>query len=78
MPILYQPTVNFVISFIERNIKSPDWHSCEAAVMTFGLILDGPDAALLTLLVTQVLPILIEMIRDPNPQWVWGCWGGPQ
>ena len=59
--------VNFVIPFIESNIKSPDWHSREAAVMTFGSILDGPDPALLTPLVTQALPILIDMMRDLNP-----------
>ena len=55
-----------VIPFIEANIKSPDWHQREAAVMTFGSILDGPDPQVLAPLVIQALPILIEMTRDEN------------
>lgn len=55
-----------VIPFIEANIKSQDWHQREAAVMTFGSILDGPDPTVLTPLVTQALPILLEMTRDEN------------
>ncbi|THH07579.1 hypothetical protein EW145_g3285 [Phellinidium pouzarii] len=55
-----------VIPFIEANIKALDWHQREAAVMTFGSILDGPDPAVLTPLVMQALPILIEMTRDEN------------
>ncbi|CAG7851283.1 Importin subunit beta-1 {ECO:0000250/UniProtKB:Q06142} AltName: Full=Importin-95 {ECO:0000250/UniProtKB:Q06142}; AltName: Full=Karyopherin subunit beta-1 {ECO:0000250/UniProtKB:Q06142}; AltName: Full=Karyopherin-95 {ECO:0000250/UniProtKB:Q06142} [Serendipita indica DSM 11827] len=58
--------VSFVIPFIESNIKSPDWHHREAAVMTFGSILDGPDPQLLAPLVTQAIGLLIEMMRDEN------------
>lgn len=55
-----------VIPFIEANIKAQDWHQREAAVMTFGSILDGPDPAVLTPLVTQALPLLIDMMADTN------------
>lgn len=55
-----------VIPFIEANIKSTDWHFREAAVMSFGSILDGPDPDVLKPLVLQALPILIEMMRDEN------------
>ncbi|KAH8112102.1 ARM repeat-containing protein [Phellopilus nigrolimitatus] len=55
-----------VIPFIEANIKAADWHQREAAVMTFGSILDGPDPTVLTPLVTQALPILVDMTRDEN------------
>lgn len=55
-----------VIPFIEANIRSPDWHQREAAVMTFGSILDGPDPAGLTPLVNQALPILIDMMTESN------------
>ena len=58
--------VSFVVPFIESNIKSPDWHHREAAVMTFGSILDGPDPQILAPLVTQALPLLIEMMQDGN------------
>lgn len=55
-----------VIPFIEANIRSQDWHQREAAVMTFGSILDGPDPAVLTPLVNQALPLLIDMMTDAN------------
>ncbi|CAA7262120.1 unnamed protein product [Cyclocybe aegerita] len=55
-----------VIPFIEAHIKSGDWHQREAAVMTFGSILEGPDPAVLTPLVNQALPLLIDMMTDTN------------
>ncbi|KAJ3007135.1 hypothetical protein NUW54_g3664 [Trametes sanguinea] len=55
-----------VIPFIEANIRAQDWHLREAAVMTFGSILDGPDPNVLTPLVNQALPILIDMMADTN------------
>ncbi|KAJ1945363.1 karyopherin Kap95 [Kickxella alabastrina] len=53
-----------VIPFVEQNIRSPDWHCREAAVMSFGSILEGPDPNVLTPLVSQALPVLIEMVKD--------------
>ena len=58
--------VSAAIPFIESNIKSPDWHQREAAVMTFGSILDGPDPNVTQPLVAQALPLLIEMMQDQN------------
>ncbi|KAF8999789.1 armadillo-type protein [Cyathus striatus] len=55
-----------VIPFIESHIKSEDWHHREAAVMTFGSILEGPDPSVLTPLVNQALPLLIDMMNDSN------------
>ncbi|EGN91784.1 hypothetical protein SERLA73DRAFT_100127 [Serpula lacrymans var. lacrymans S7.3] len=55
-----------VIPFIEAHIKAQDWHQREAAVMTFGSILDGPDPSVLTPLVNQALPLLIDMMNDSN------------
>ncbi|KAN0079953.1 Armadillo-type fold [Tylopilus felleus] len=55
-----------VIPFIEAHIKSQDWHQREAAVMTFGSILDGPDPTVLMPLVNQALPLLIGMMNDSN------------
>ncbi|KAH9922336.1 ARM repeat-containing protein [Epithele typhae] len=57
-----------VIPFIEANIRATDWHMREAAVMTFGSILDGPDPNVLTPLVNQALPMLIDMMADQNVQ----------
>ncbi|CAH7685795.1 armadillo-type protein [Phakopsora pachyrhizi] len=59
--------VNPVIPFVESKIKSADWHERDAAVMAFGSILDGPDFKVLDPLVSQALPTLIEMMRDPSP-----------
>lgn len=55
-----------VIPFIEAHIKSGDWHQREAAIMTFGSILEGPDPAVLKPLVDQALPLLIDMMTDSN------------
>jgi len=55
-----------VIPFIEAHIKSVDWHQREAAIMTFGSILEGPDPAVLKPLVDQALPLLIDMMTDSN------------
>lgn len=55
-----------VIPFIEAHIKSEDWHNREAAIMTFGSILEGPDPNVLTPLVNQALPLLIGMMNDTN------------
>jgi importin subunit beta-1 len=55
-----------VIPFIEAHIKNEDWHYREAAVMTFGSILDGPDPGVLTPLAEQALPLLINMMNDSN------------
>jgi importin subunit beta-1 len=55
-----------IIPFIEAHIKATDWHQREAAVMTFGSILEGPDPFVLTPLVAQALPLLIDMMTDVN------------
>ncbi|KAI0920424.1 hypothetical protein AcW1_002169 [Taiwanofungus camphoratus] len=56
-----------IIPFIEANIRHQDWHHREAAVMTFGSIMEGPDPNVLTPLVNQAFPILIDMMNDTNP-----------
>jgi len=65
---VHDPIVPAVIPFIEANIKQENWHQREAAVMSFGSILVGPDPAVLTPLVNQALPILINMMSDPQSQ----------
>ncbi|KAG1792254.1 karyopherin Kap95 [Suillus variegatus] len=40
--------------------------ACEAAIMMFGSILDGPDLQVLTPVVNQALPLLIGMMNDEN------------
>ncbi|SDA02376.1 BZ3501_MvSof-1269-A2-R1_Chr12-3g03566 [Microbotryum saponariae] len=55
-----------IIPFVETNIKDADWRKREAAVMAFGSILDGPEEKTLMPLVSQALPMLIEMMHDPS------------
>ncbi|SCV73049.1 BQ2448_6974 [Microbotryum intermedium] len=55
-----------IIPFVEINIKNADWRKREAAVMAFGSILDGPEEKTLMPLVSQALPMLIEMMHDPS------------
>ncbi|TPX51644.1 hypothetical protein SeMB42_g00078 [Synchytrium endobioticum] len=57
-----------VIAFVQQHIRTTDWRYREAAVMAFGSILEGPNGTLLTPLVTQALPFLIEMMKDPIVQ----------
>ena len=64
--------VPFVLPFIESNIKNPDWKFREAAVMAFGIqaliigsIIDGPEPADISSLVSMALPTLIELMNDP-------------
>jgi len=60
--------VPHALPFIEQNLKSAAWQARDAAVMTFGSILEGPKAEILAPLVQQALPYLIELMRDPTPQ----------
>ena len=60
------PIVSGVVPFIEANINGQDWHQREAAVMAFGSILDGPSPDSILPLVSQALPVLIGMLKDPN------------
>ncbi|PGH12045.1 hypothetical protein AJ80_06864 [Polytolypa hystricis UAMH7299] len=53
-----------VLEFVEANLRSEDWHHRDAAVSSFGAIMDGPDAQTLDPLVKQALPVLIGMMDD--------------
>ncbi|AMD21833.1 HFL023Wp [Eremothecium sinecaudum] len=54
-----------VLHYVEQNITSENWRQREAAVMSFGSILDGPDKAQLINLVHQALPPILNLINDP-------------
>lgn len=55
-----------VVTFVEGNIKSDDWHSRDAAVASFGAIMDGPDMEVLEPLVKGALPVLLGMMEDQS------------
>lgn len=55
-----------VLTFVEENIKNEDWHHRDAAVASFGAIMDGPDMEVLEPLVKQALPVLLGMMEDQS------------
>ena len=52
--------VPHVLPFVKDNIKHADWRHRDAALMSFGSILEGPDPAQLKPLVEQAMPMLIN------------------
>ncbi|RMZ88518.1 hypothetical protein DV736_g4258, partial [Chaetothyriales sp. CBS 134916] len=61
--------VSIVLVFVEQNIRGQNWRQRDAAVSSFGAIMDGPDIKILSPLVKQALPILIKtMLEDKQVQ----------
>ncbi len=58
--------VDLVLPFVTQNINNANWRLKEAAVMSFGMILDGPSSEKLSPLVMQAMPILINCLKDGN------------
>jgi len=56
--------VPYVLPFVKDNIKHADWRNRDAALMSFGAILEGPDPVQLKSLVEQAMPMLIELMKD--------------
>jgi importin subunit beta-1 len=60
------PIVTPVLGFVEKNLRSDDWHNRNAAVEAFGGIIEGPDPTMLAPLIKQALPVMIGMMDDPS------------
>lgn len=58
--------VTHVLPYIRQNVSSDDWRHRDAAVMTFGSILDGPDPQTLQPIAVQIVPFLINFMRDSS------------
>ncbi|CAB0002025.1 unnamed protein product [Nesidiocoris tenuis] len=59
--------VQYVLPFVQQNIKSTDWRYRDAALMAFGAILGGLQAtSTLKPLVEQAMPTLIELMYDSS------------
>ena len=58
--------VDLVLPFVTQNINNSNWRLKEAAVMAFGMILDGPSSDKLSPIVMQAMPILINCLKDPH------------
>jgi len=53
-----------VLSFVEANLRSDDWHHRDAAVSAFGAIMEGPEDKTIEPIVKQALPVIINMMDD--------------
>lgn len=53
-----------VLAFVEKNLRSEDWHYRDASVSAFGAIMEGPEENVLDPIVKQALPVLIAMMDD--------------
>lgn len=60
-----------VIPFVQNNIQSDNWRLCDAAIVAFSCILDGPSTAAIGQYVQQSIPVLMnafvhqhEIVRD--------------
>ncbi|XP_039484486.1 importin subunit beta [Drosophila santomea] len=58
--------VPHVLPFIKENIESPNWRFRDAAVMTFGSVLNGLETNTLKPLVEQAMPTLIRLMYDTS------------
>uniref|UniRef100_A0A0A9X169 Importin subunit beta n=3 Tax=Lygus hesperus TaxID=30085 RepID=A0A0A9X169_LYGHE len=58
--------VQYVLPFVQQNIKSTDWRYRDAALMAFGAILGGLQATTLKPLVEQAMHTLIELMYDSS------------
>lgn len=56
--------LNLVLPFVQENIVNPNWRFKEAAILSFGMILEGPDGDKLQPLIAQAMPILIPCLKD--------------
>jgi importin subunit beta-1 len=56
--------VPHVMPFVRDNISNTNWHFREAALLAFGSILEGPTGYIITELVTQAIPILLQHTKD--------------
>ncbi|XP_050418166.1 importin subunit beta-1 isoform X2 [Patella vulgata] len=58
--------VGHVLPFVQENIRNQDWRYRDAAVMSLGSIIEGPDPAKLKPLMEQAMPMLIELMKDQS------------
>lgn len=55
-----------ILQFVQENISSTDWRLREAAVMTYGSVMDGPHANVVTTFINEGLPFLLRMMNDSS------------
>jgi len=66
--IVKDQIADHVLQYIGENIGSPDWKFRNAAVLSFTSILKGPQKATMNNIISQALPTLVNLLRDPKSQ----------
>lgn len=62
-----------VVPFIYQNIQDADWRKRDAAVSAFGHILSREESDHTKEIVTQGLPVILGLCRDPNERVRWSA-----
>ncbi len=60
------PVFEFILPYLEVNLKHPDWPQREAAVLALGAVAEGCESAILPHL-PMLVPYLISLLTDPEP-----------
>lgn len=60
------PVFEFILPYLERNLKHEDWPQREAAVLALGAVAEGCETAILPHL-PMLVPYLISLLTDPEP-----------
>lgn len=63
---IFDNIVPLVLPYVQSNITSNNWRMKDAAIMAFGMILDGPASDKLMPIVTGALPILVNCLQDQS------------
>lgn len=63
---LQNAITGLVMPFVYANVNSENWHQCEAALMSFGCILGGPDPKDIQDTVAQAVPGLLNYFRHKH------------
>jgi importin subunit beta-1 len=58
--------IQYVLAFVEENLRHEDWHFRDAAVSAFGAVMEGPEEKVIVPIVKQALPVIIKMMEDPS------------
>ncbi|KAJ3308780.1 karyopherin beta [Boothiomyces sp. JEL0838] len=59
--------IQYVLPFIKQHIVHENWRYRDTACMAFGSIIDGPEPQEMSQLVTEALPILLQLVSDQSP-----------
>ncbi|KAJ3494135.1 hypothetical protein NLG97_g4276 [Lecanicillium saksenae] len=60
------PVFEFILPYLEQNLKHADWPQREAAVLALGAVAEGCESAILPHL-PMLVPYLISLLTDPEP-----------